>query len=211
RGRRRRTLRRTAVAVPAAAGALVAAGALWGSGTPWTSTTPAPPAGTTSPAAPTPARSADPQSIARAVFRDALLSIDPDLNRYAAVEALQDGHSGQPLGWVMTYQDPRSTPAARLTVQISHLVDEPPGSARTSCPSHAQCSDEQLGDGIRLLTARILDTRLVRQDWAPEGQLQGWHTTSPPSTSMGAWSAPIPAWRRALRPSWLWGVPSTPR
>ncbi|WP_432522717.1 hypothetical protein [Kineococcus sp. SYSU DK006] len=182
RGRRRRALRRTALAVPAAAAALVLAGALWTPGTPSTSTAPAPPAGTTSPApsdpaTPTPARSADPQRIARAVFRDALLSIDPDLNRYLAVEAMSDGGSGQPLGWWMTYQDPRSTPDAALTVQISRLVDELPGSERTSCAPQAQCTDEQLPGGIRLLTARTLDTRLVREDQAPGGQLQGWHTS----------------------------------
>ena len=127
RGRRRRTLRRTALAVPAAAGALVLTSALWSSGTPWTSTTPAPPAAThtstTARPAPapsaTPARSAEPQLIARAVFRDALLNTDPELDRHAAVGALQDGHSGQALCWVLIFQDRRISLVSTQIVKIS--------------------------------------------------------------------------------------------
>ncbi|MBB2903304.1 hypothetical protein FHR75_004146 [Kineococcus radiotolerans] len=122
-------------------------------------------------------RTADPQFIATAAFRDALLSIDPDLVRYYAVGTMTNGDTGQQIGWWMTYRDPRSTPKATLTVQIGHLADETPGSERTTCQPQAQCTDEQLPGGVRLVTTRTLDTRLVREDQVPGGQLQGWHTT----------------------------------
>ncbi|NIZ90315.1 hypothetical protein [Kineococcus rubinsiae] len=181
RGRRRRTRRRTLVALPTAAALLVVTGALWTSHGSWTSTTQVPvasaPPASPKPAVPSPSRIPDPQSIATTVFRDALLSIDADLNRTVSVGPVSDGDTGKMLGWSMTYQDRRSTPLAALSVQVGSLADGFISTEQTTCLPQAQCTTEQLTEGIRLVTTRILDTRLVRENQSPGGELQGWHTS----------------------------------
>jgi len=147
RGQRRRAARRALIAAPVLA-AVLAGGAAIMHLSPSASITPAEHHTSST------LQATDPNTVATAAFQDALRSMDPDVDWDTKAAVIVNGDTDQPMGWTTTYQDKRSDPPARLVLSISALAaGENAYNVATGCFATSECTTDQLGAGVRLVTS----------------------------------------------------------
>jgi len=147
RGQRRRTARRALIAAPVLA-AVLAGGAAITHLSPSASITPAEHHTSST------LQATDPNTVATAAFQDALRAMDPDVDWDTEAAVMVNGDTDQQIGWATTYQDKRSDPPARLVLSVSALGQGKDAyNVATGCFATSQCTTDELGSGVRLVTS----------------------------------------------------------